>query len=112
MSRQAGAEAERRVRRHYRLRGYRILDANAWAAGHELDLVVRRGTCLVFCEVKSKEAAGLGEPEEMVDAEKQRRLRRAAGAWLSAHPEVADLDVSMEVAVVHRGRVERIVDAF
>ena len=38
-----------------------------WAA-HELDLVVRRGRMLVFCEVKSKSGDGFGDPLEMVDA--------------------------------------------
>jgi putative endonuclease len=112
VSRRAGAEAERRARLHYRVRGYRILAMNAWAGGHELDLVARRGRRLVFCEVKSKAGTGLGEPEEMVDAEKQRRLRRAAGAWLAAHPELGGLEISLDVVVVRGGRVERIADAF
>ena len=36
---QLGRDAERRVRRHYRLRGYRILATNARAGGNELDIV-------------------------------------------------------------------------
>ena len=38
-----GAQAERRVQRHYQLRGCIVLDTNARAGGSELDLVVRRG---------------------------------------------------------------------
>jgi len=103
-------DGERRARRHYRLRGYRILDTNVRAGGNELDLVVRRGRRLVFCEVKQKGGEGYGDPLEMVDAEKRRRVRRAAAAWLAAHPEAARLDVTIEVAAVRGGRVERIVD--
>src|SRR4029078_12688699 len=77
-TRQRGAEAERRARLHYRLRASRILDANTWAGGNELDLVVRRGRSLVFCEVKQKSGPDFGDPEEMVTEETQRRLRRAA----------------------------------
>ena len=69
---------ELRARRHYRLRGFRILGENVWIGGYELDLVVRRGKALVFCEVKGKSGPGFGDPLEMVDAEKRRRLRRAA----------------------------------
>jgi putative endonuclease len=105
-----GAEAERRARRHYRLRGYRILAENAWAGGHELDLVVRRGRTLLFCEVKAKGGVGYGSPEEMVGREKQRRLRRAAEAWLASHPELADLDATFEVVAVTDGRIRRIRD--
>ena len=76
---------ELRARRHYRLRGFRILGENVWIGGYELDLVVRRGRTLVFCEVKGKSGPGFGDPLEMVDAEKRRRLRRAAAAWIAAH---------------------------
>src|SRR5262249_26729271 len=91
VSRLAGAsgprprnEAERRAPRLYRLRGYRVLDTNRWIGGNELDVVARRGRTIVFCEVKSKAGAGFGDPLEMVSAEKIRRVRRAAEAWLAA----------------------------
>lgn len=101
---------ERRAARHYRLRGYTVLDANARAGGYELDLVLRRGRRLVFCEVKEKRGGRFGTPAEMVDAEKRRRVRRAAGAWLAAHPALADLAVRFEVAAVEGGRVRRLAD--
>ena len=55
-----GRAAERRVAWHYRLRGYRILARNVRAGGVELDLIVRRGRRLVFCEVKLKEGPRFG----------------------------------------------------
>jgi Holliday junction resolvase-like predicted endonuclease len=48
----------------------------------------------------------------MVTAEKQRRLRLAAEAWLAAHPETAGLAVSFEVVAVAEGRLERLRKAF
>src|SRR5581483_8798074 len=86
--------AERRAVLHYLLRGYKILGTNVWAGGNELDVIVRRVGRLVFCEVKSKGGPGLGDPLEMVGPEKQRRLRRAAEAWLASHPELAQLEIS------------------
>jgi putative endonuclease len=111
-SRKRGADAERRARRHYRLRGYRILETNAWAGGHELDVVARRGRQLVFCEVKLKLGERYGDPAEMVDDEKQSRLWRAAEAWLARHPELARLDVRFDVVSVTPRGVDRVVDAF
>ena len=105
-------EPGRRRGRHYRLRGYRILATNAWAGGNELDLVARRGRSLVFCEVKEKRGDAYGHPAEMVDHEKQRRLRRAAEAWLAARPELRDLEASFDVLVLRGGRLERLRDAF
>jgi putative endonuclease len=99
---------ERRALRHYRLRGYRLLDANARAAGYELDLVLRRGGRLVVVEVKEKGGEGFGHPLEMIDAEKAHRVRRAAAGWLAAHPELAGLDVVLEAAGVRGRHVERV----
>ena len=96
----------------YRVRGYRILATNAWVAGYELDLVVRRGRRLIFCEVKEKLGERFGDPLEMVDDEKQRRLRRAAEAWLARHPETAGLQVSFDVIAVRGGQLERVAQAF
>jgi putative endonuclease len=107
-----GLRAERRAVWWYRLRGYRILATNVWAGGHELDVVVRRGRRLVFCEVKEKVGAEFGDPVEMVDDEKQRRLRLAAEAWLARHPEAQGLSVSFDVVAVKGGRLERISEAF
>ena len=107
-----GVAAERRARRWYRLRGWRILGANVWAGGNELDLIVRRGRTLRFVEVKEKRGTGFGDPLEMVTAEKRRRLRRAAAAWLGARPELGRLAVGFDVIAVRDGRVQRVPQAF
>jgi putative endonuclease len=103
---------ELRARRHYRLRGYRILGSNVWAGGNELDLIVRRGQNLAFVEVKGKTGSGFGDPLEMVTAEKMRRLRRAAVAWLATHPEHGGCDVRFDVVVERSGKLERVANAF
>jgi putative endonuclease len=99
---------ERRAARHYRLRGYRVLGANVWAGGYELDLIVRRGRKIVFAEVKGKTGSAYGDPLEMVDAEKLRRMRRAAETWLARHPECRALDCRFEVVAVRVGELERV----
>jgi putative endonuclease len=104
--------SERRARKHYRLRGYRILGENVWSGGFELDLVVRRGRALVFCEVKGKSGTGFGDPLEMVTPEKARRVRRAAVAWLAAHPEHGYCTIRFDVVVERAGRLERVAQAF
>jgi putative endonuclease len=105
-----GRAAEGRVARHYRLRGYRILARNVRAGGVELDLVVRRGRRLVFCEVKLKEGPGFGDPLEAVDERKRARLRRGAEAWLVANPRLAALEVGFEFAAVRHDGVELVAD--
>ena len=104
--------SELRARRHYRLRGYRILGENVWIGGYELDLVVRRGTSLVFCEVKGKAGTRFGDPLEMVSPEKIRRVRRAAEAWLAANPGHAACRVRFDVVAERSGKLQRVAHAF
>jgi putative endonuclease len=106
-SRRLGPDAERRVRRYYRLRGYRILATNARAGGYELDLVVRRGRTVVVCEVKARSGMEFGGPLEAVGPEKVRRVRQAAEAWLACRPDLADLDVRFEAVAVSGRCIER-----
>jgi putative endonuclease len=104
--------AEVRARRWYRLRGWQILGENVWIGGNELDLVVRRGRALRFVEVKEKTGDGLGDPLEMVSFEKQRRIRRAAEAWLASRPELAHCVAAFDVVAVRGSGLERLHNAF
>lgn len=104
--------SERRAARWYRLRGWRILGMNVWAGRNEIDLVARRGGSLRFVEVKEKTGPRFGDPAEMVTEEKQRRVRRAAAAFLASHPELRGLDVAFDVVAVREGELRRIADAF
>jgi putative endonuclease len=104
--------SELRARRYYRLRGYRILGENVWIGGYELDLVVRRGRALVFCEVKGKSGTGFGDPLEMVTSEKARRVRRAAAAWLASNQEHRSCAIRFDVVVERGTKLERLAQAF
>ena len=75
-------------------------------------MIVRRGRELRFVEVKEKRGERYGHPLEMVTPEKQRRVRRAASAWLAAHPELRGLRVGFDAVAVQQGRVQRVRDAF
>jgi putative endonuclease len=107
-ARALGPSAERRVRLYYRLRGYRVLAANARAGRNELDIVLRRGRRLVFCEVKARSGDGYGDPREAVGPEKERRVRRAAEVWLARNPDLLELDIALEVVGVRGKRIERV----
>src|SRR5438445_457491 len=72
----------------------------------------RRGRTIVFCEVKHKADDRFGDPFEMIDAEKQRRIRQAAETWLSAHAEFQALEVRFDAVAVRERGLERLADAF
>ena len=69
---------------HLERRGHTILDRNFRTRYGELDVVSSTGTCLVFCEVKTRTAGGFGGPAVALDAvgpAKRRRLRLMAREW-------------------------------
>ena len=100
---------ERVALRHYRLRGYRLVDANVRVGRYELDLVLRRGNRLLVVEVKEKGGSAFGHPLEMIDEEKVRRVHTAR-SWYgcASHPQFADLEIGFEAAGVQGRRVERV----
>src|SRR3990170_8179929 len=67
----------------YRRCGFAVLERNYRCSLGEIDLVVRRGGLLVFCEVKARRTDFFGSPAEAVGWSKQTRLRRLAARWMS-----------------------------
>ena len=93
--------------RWYADAGYRVLDRNWRCREGELDVVVARGSVLVFCEVKTRRSTAFGVPAEAVTVTKQRRLRTLAMRWLDAHPDSAGPHAALRRRVGARGRVAR-----
>ena len=89
-----------------------MLATNVWVAGYELDLVLRRGRTIVFCEVKAKGTSERGDPMEMITPEKVRRLRLAAEMWLAANAEAGACEARFDVAAERTGKLEVLADAF
>jgi Holliday junction resolvase-like predicted endonuclease len=54
----------------------------------------------------------MGDPLEMVTAEKARRITRAAETWLAAHPELVTCEVRFDVVAERGGKLERVANAF
>ncbi len=66
--------------------GYRI-EARNWRGAHgEIDLIAWEGDLLCFVEVRARTREDFGLPEETVDRRKQRKIIRAALAYLIQFP--------------------------
>lgn len=77
--------------------------AQNWRCGlGELDLVLMKGPVLVFCEVKTRRAGGLGGPFDAVNWKKQGKLRALAAAFLASRSIACD-DIRFDVASVISG---------
>jgi putative endonuclease len=110
--RRLGIRGESLAATAYEARGYRVVVRN-WRAGRgELDLVVRRGPTLVFCEVKTRATAAFGSPALAVGRDKQVQLRLLAIRFLDAHPQRGVREIRFDVACVVGDQVEVIEAAF
>ncbi|MFN3855614.1 MAG: YraN family protein [Phreatobacter sp.] len=83
------------------LKGYRILARRWRAPGAEIDLIVRRGSTLVFVEVKARAAAA--EAEWALTRAQRLRIVRAAELWCARHPRHAAGERRYDLVLVSRG---------
>ena len=80
-----GGYGEDLAARHLVGDGMVVLDRNWRCPEGELDLVLRDGSVVVVCEVKTRRDAAFGTPLEAVTPVKLGRLRRLAARWLREH---------------------------
>ncbi|HEX3979573.1 MAG TPA: YraN family protein, partial [Acidimicrobiales bacterium] len=110
-----GSAGEAEAVRWYEDQGYEVLERNWRRREGEIDLIARRATTVVFCEVKTRTSDRFGTGAEAVLPAKQRRIRRLAARWLSElTPAVgrARVEVRFDVVCITAGQVEVIEDAF
>ena len=82
--REIGHRGEDLAAEWYEAHGYEVVARNWRCRAGELDIVARKGSELVFCEVKARSSGSFGLPAEAVGYAKQARVRRLAGMWLRA----------------------------
>ncbi len=110
-----GAQGEALAAQWYEDHGYEVLDRNWRRREGEVDLIVRQGKTVAFCEVKTRSSDRFGTGAESVLAAKQRRIRRLAARWLSELTPASGrtrVDVRFDVVSITAGTVEVIEDAF
>jgi len=80
-----------------RLKGYRILARDVRTPVGEIDIVARRGRVLAFVEVKARRSA---DGYDVIGSRQKNRILRAAEAFMSRRPALANLDVRFDVMLV------------
>jgi putative endonuclease len=79
--------------------GMKIVETHYRSGRGEIDIVAREGDILVFCEVKTRESPGFGDPEYAVHRRKQAQIRRIAEAYMLEHG-IQDQVCRFDVAAV------------
>ncbi len=96
----------------YEAAGYQVEARNWRCREGEIDLVVRRGRCVVFCEVKTRTTDAFGAPAEAVGRAKRARIRRLAARWLAEESALRARQIRFDVVAVVGTSVEVIEGAF
>jgi putative endonuclease len=109
--RQRGISGEEVAAAWYLSQGYDLLARNWRCRDGELDLVVRRGPEVVFCEVKARSSTMFGAPAEAVTHDKRQRIRHLAARWI-AESKVRPAQIRFDVAAVLGDELEVIEGAF
>ncbi|MCC7071246.1 MAG: YraN family protein [Deltaproteobacteria bacterium] len=93
---------------HLEREGYQVLARNVRTKGGEIDIVAREGPLVCFVEVRRRKQTL--DALVSVDAKKQRRLTRAATAWLASQAQVPRC--RFDVVVVSNAGVTLVRGAF
>ena len=80
-----GDVGEQLARDYLQKQGMEILETRYRYGRGEIDIVVRDGEVLVFCEVKTRHSDEFGPPESAVTLRKQAQLKKIAEAYLYEH---------------------------
>jgi putative endonuclease len=117
-SKPLGRHGEQLARQHLAQQGMKILARNYRCPSGEIDLIAldSAGPTLVFAEVKTRRDDAYTDPEAAVDADKRRRIKKAAAYYLARH-DCDGYNVRFDVVsvVIPPGsppRVKHIPDAF
>lgn len=100
--RQTGDEGERLVAEWLSRHGHVILERN-WRFSHlEIDIISLDEEGIHFVEVKTRRPPMQADPQESVTLPKQRRIAKAAGAYLarSKDPRAVGVECHFDVAAV------------
>lgn len=84
-------------------KGYEILERNFSNKFGEIDIIAQNKNTLVFVEVKAKKGIDFGLPEEMINANKLRRIQKMAAVYLGGRSVLCRIDV---VAIVFSSKNE------
>ncbi len=110
-TRQAGGEGEDLICAYLQEQGMKILKRNFRFGRDEIDIVAKDGDTIVFIEVKARQDAQKGHPEEAVTRAKQRAIIFAAKGYLKIN-KLYDSRVRFDVAAVLGTQINYIRAAF
>ena len=109
-----GRAGEDRAAQFLAAQGFKILVRNYSTRSGEIDLIALDRDTVVFVEVKTRKSEAFGAPELAVDPRKQKRMVKAALAYMSCnrlHQVPCRFDV-VAISSTREQKIELIQNAF
>jgi putative endonuclease len=104
-----GISAESRAAAYLIAKGFRILARRFKSPLGEIDIVARRGSLLVFVEVKARQS--LDDAAWSVTERQRGRIIGAAEAWLARNAPERIRDIRFDAVLIAPGRIPRHIPA-
>ena len=108
-----GKDGEKLAKEFAQKNGYAVLEMN-WRWGKlEIDMICKKNNVLHFIEVKTRQSATFGHPEDFVDEQKMKRLFQIANQYmyLCKHQNEYCFDI-ISVTIKPNLTIRMIEDAF
>lgn len=94
-----------------RFKGHAIIARRYRSPAGELDLIARRGSLLIFVEVKARR--DYQTAAESISRRQQQRIARAAESFVAHHPRHQNATIRFDVVLIAPGhRPQHIADAW
>ena len=106
-----GLLAEFLISLYLQIIGYKILEKRFKKKFGEIDLIAKKGSMLVFVEVKNRQ--NLADGLSSVLRKSQQRIVTTAGIYVQNHPEYAQATLRFDVVVLYSFlKINHIKNAF
>ena len=99
-NRNKGKFGENMAKSFLEKKNYKLVEANFFMRGGEIDLIMTDNDFLVFVEVKLKIGETFGSPEEMINRAKIAFIRKTAQMFLLENPKLANIYKRQRIDVV------------
>ena len=112
-----GQKGERVALKYLQKQGLSFLAKNVSNRFGEIDLILKDKQVIVFVEVRSRSSASHGQPVETVSFVKQRKLSRAATAFLKSN-KLSERSARFDVVTIlwqnsdHEQEIKHFINAF
>ena len=108
---ETGENGELLAREFLLMKNYLILHTNWRYKRSEIDIIAQDKNVIVFVEVKARNNASFGNPEDFVDKNKMKKMREAADAYIEQFDWHGELRFDI-IAIEKNNAITHFEDAF